>query len=334
MTHNHLPTQSDVHEDITLTPAIGPTAGAIALGGELIRDEPAHSLEELQEEFADILSRPSFVEQHIGDADTETLKQRYNMYAFIFEVAQRQAGKVSEDTELDFLQWNVGSSEGSEMRMLCMGLKPAVLSNISESYRQQHLESTGVDLKMASVMALAKWHPDLKVTQTTYGYSTEEARPDMTVGVAYSPEAVAKIAQDHEDIFTKLGYDITDEKLAEKVLKDGDRILQSLVLGYPLKGAIFFNLAADSDLAEGTSEISKRFWESLNKILTPEQVAILHDIREDKQRLKHLAESERPYSENTAVSKLWKATGMTALNTQKREAVFGSPLPDDLLHDL
>jgi hypothetical protein len=207
-----------------------------------------------------------------------------------------------------------------------MGLKPAMISNVEEKHKQDHLESEGKDLNLVTTMAVAKHQSDIKFTKATYGF--EEP---ATCDVAYSPEAVAKVAKDNEEVFTKLGYDVNDDALAEKVFKDGNRILQSLILGYPLKGAIFFNLAADTDLGEGQTNPNVKYWESVEKILTAEQAALLHELN-DKHGdiLRKLAGDEKPYMDNPAVSELWEKTGMQATIIKLREAVYGSPLPQDL----
>lgn len=297
---------------------------AVAAGNEGAADSPELTIESLRERFADVLRPLSYIENHIEDADTAVMKERLEAYEAAFNAGQAEAAQASQESVMDFYNWNGASSEGSEMRMLFMGLKPAMLSNIGEKYKQHYQTSAGIDLNLTSTMALAKHQPGIKFTEASYGY--EKGNFD----VGYSPEAIAKVAKDNEEIFTKLGYDIHDDALAEKVFKDGNRILQSLALGYPLKGAIFFNLYADVDLGEGDAEPNTLYWKSVEKILAPEQVALLHELKDKPDILRELAGSDRPYMSNPAVSKLWQDIGLQATLVQVREALFGSPLPPDL----
>jgi len=120
--------------------------------------------------FADIAARPSFRQLSVpGPAD---LHERWQHIEHATVAAWERIRTVANEAlQNTFIASVFGSSEGTEMRLLMLGFKPAVLSNMDDAYISKvGGPVVGYDPIEATPMAIARHghFPNIHITRASY----------------------------------------------------------------------------------------------------------------------------------------------------------------------
>jgi len=301
---------------------------------------PFVAKEQILESFADILLRPSFMESvEIPNPDTlaqgrkswlEAVRKAYENWMTLTETDQKG---------FDFLTGTFGSSEGSEVRLMVVGLKPAVLTNAGGKF-EENWTQTHPDIDFKSIYELAPLRDKSIFPEIGFANVKYDKSDSRGYDVAYSPSSIAKVVEQYGDIIRKLGYDIAlpPSELAQQIFTQGNPIGISLLLGYPLGGAIFHNLineAINRDKQDwGT--ISEMYWAGARVILSDSQIALLMELSTlPVDQLGDLLPDQGAHNgdltwNNPRFRAIWQESGwLEDLNTD-RKFMYGEPLPEDL----
>ena len=135
--------------------------------------------------------------------------------------------------------------------------------------------------------------------------------------------------KEYSGTFNKLGYELEQPTvdLVEKVFHDDDPIAVSLVLGYSLTEAIFFNLY-DYQKPD-VSEKSQRFWDKLKMILTHEQLDAVEETAACfsygltyQQLAEKVGIKTEPYHKCKRFRKAWIDSGIAEILQKARNNFF------------
>ena len=219
--------------------------------------------------FADILMRPSYIES-IEIPSLSMLREKFNAYSQAFDLVFDRVINLphegSDEIVDAFFGCTVGSTEGSEVRMLLMGLKPAVQSNWrAQEVREWNERNAGVTFEDIGVFAIAQSRiADHELVYCETNYS------DNTTRILLDPRQIEKVIMTYQDVFNMLEYNpnLPAAELATSVFKDINPIGISLLLGYPLSSVLIHTLLEHQSPHARASHTQwiQSYWDSVRKI--------------------------------------------------------------------
>jgi len=280
---------------------------------------PEITREEFDVAFADFRLLPS----HLQSAQTSPLEyptdivEKYEAAVDAVRDSFYERESTSEDftkeLDLSFLVNCFGSSDGSETRMMLLGLKPAVFISDCHTTDDYHTYFGGVPTETFSGDRTVRdglMGPNYGFTAGTV---TTADSPEMHGGFIYNVAAVERVAQNNADLFKKLGYDPSEDgaTFAKNVLISPNRLAHSVLLGYSPMSAVCFYLQNPDSLgswmemlrgAEQDKIYVDEFNRSLTALLTPKQLAIANQLMGDASTIAALGAQEN----QTTYQDYWK----------------------------
>ena len=299
--------------------------------------EHVAKIESFRRLFADILARPSYIESIEMPALSE-LHERFLAYTQAFKSILDRVSTLpyegNEGIHETFFGCTVGSSEGSEVRMLLMGLKPAVQSNWrAQEVKDWNERNLGVTFEEIGVFAIVQSttnHSELAFCEANYS--------DNTTSILLDPKQLETVLMTYQDVFVKLGYDtnIPATDLARTVFKELNPIGISLLLGYPLSSAFIHHLLDLQTSLAKTSSLNRWFqlyWDSAEKILNAEQLQLLREIAQDESLVNSIAislgEKGGQIYTNDAVRFRWEILGISRWLFKIRSQYYGEEMANE-----
>lgn len=234
-------------------------------------------LSKIKDLFSDILARSSYMnEVPIPDESTliEDAQKYFRAHNKLFETLSKGPIDETSETTLGDLQTNFlfGSSEASELRLMFFGLKPAVLGGDRYEYRNYTAGQVPKNVRGSfAIIRATGEYPNIEFTEY------REPSEGFVDGVAYDPKLEERVFSTYSDVFKKLKYDTSKPvaELVKEVFQRDDAISESLVLGYSLGDAIFFNL---SDYPVPNDDRAILFWNNLKKLLNNDQLKAIREL--------------------------------------------------------
>jgi len=181
-----------------------------------------------------------------------------------------------------------GNSEGSELRGMLFGFKPAVFSNAGDECQRKVAESMGeafAELDCPFYLFKKHWLGE------DFGLVKFPIFEKGLFDIAYSKRGIEGVIRTYSDVLLATGYSEEDLRSADifmnRFVQSYKPVVKSLVLGYSLASALFFNLTVD---ATCFPEIGEMVLEHASKFLSEEQYRFLEMVREYPKALDEMKE--------------------------------------------
>lgn len=298
-----------------------------------ISDEGVKLVEEYKHLFEPFIKRQSF-KDFVGVPPLETVTSSVKSYIErassqldFLDYVRQAAEKGEKYTQEDFyavedqvLNGVLGSSEAPEIRMLILGLKPAVQSNIGGEFREKmRIRAPNINVEEIYPLALTHGVGDIRITSINYGTQDKPRLYD----VAYSPKSVGKVMDEYKDVFSAYGYSDSSDETIKRAFKDNNSLIRSLLLGYSL----------------GSSILEDTEFENLSKLpLTNEQGECLKKVLASEKVRESISEHRNIYAsgdENQNLRDLWIESGLDSFLdsiSQKYAKTLGIS-PEEIRYD-
>lgn len=337
-----------------MTKIVSPETGLCEKSPELV------TLESFEKVFADWLALPAYLDTvEVDEQDfPAALGKQYNDAV---EAARDRiydlpgmTEKQKERADLQLLNNIFLSSDGAEGRFVALGFKPVCLVGDGYAKKSTMQEEFGsISAKMLDASSVyteaAATYPQIGSTKGMF--RLEHGSNHYSVYL-YNRQAVAKVVQNNSGILTKLGYDVSKsaDEIVEEVFGTGtDPVAESILKGYSPASAISFYLEhypgdLDSKIgtwgaaaAKHTGNIRARedgYWQSLETLLTPEQLAMARRVAGQGQGLRVIdtmtGNKDYIYARprNLHVQKAWHISGMTDYLMSLRKQLVSHDLSD------
>jgi|SRR5665647_847686 len=317
-------------------------------------NNPEITLEQFETAFADFRRLPS----HLQSVQTESLNYPTDIvkvYETTIEAVrdsfydkESTSEDLSQKLDQTFLLNCFASSDGGEIHLMLLGLKPVVF--VSDCYslntaREYFNSVPAQNFSGDRVIREGRMGANFGFTPGTV--DTNNAI-EMHGGFVYNLTAVERIAQDNALLFTRLGYNPVQDgaTFAESVLSSPNVLAHSVLLGYSPMSSVFFYLEKPSEMCPWTRMLTgakqdrlylNEFRRSLEALLNPEQLAIANRLMGNASAIATLGAQEnqttyedywRPSHHNQAAQKHLQASGFSDC-VQKWSAALGSKPTSD-----
>lgn len=306
--------------------------------------------------FAPLIAQPAFL---------ETVKLDEAMLSPAREERYHKSVELARDTIYDgedgtkrqkeladhqLLNSIFAGSDGSEGRLVLGGFKPMRFGGLSYSRDGKKLSWGPIPIDKLVDHAVVTYTDlyDGEACFTFGGLDSLQHRSYYNAGYLGNIAALGAVIRHNEDLLGQLGHDISlsPEEFADSVLKSGDPVAESILLGYAPLSSIFFYVQRPGDIGIPLNlskfdngfhrESVERFWERLPLILNDEQLAIARTVALNPSLGESLGVidggvTNSDYIDNSVANNLartaFDASGISAYVQGWRARLYGSRFP-------
>jgi len=283
---------------------------------------------DFKEIFAPILSDTPYLESK-PLLDLKEARKIYRHYLDALDRTEEELMMLPQDARDICMSANFGSTNGGESRMLIFGLKPAVLSGVGGKFLADNFSAKipSIDPETFSSFAILK-----RVKDPAIDYAELPVQAGDRCQVAFSPDQEARVLEKYKDIFADLGLDLSKgtEENVKTIVADANPVALSLILGYSLPEAIFYNIKDFSDTKDSIEHT--KTWGLFEKFLTKDQLGMAREI---EGRFKDSSTSYSDFVKSAGIKtykdeipqlvKFWKDLGIAGFLELKRAYIGFQP---------